>query len=93
MIGGWTFRGGGVSGWLRQQREVGEMKQQIEDRMTNRRWCARIIARCRVYSVPTGLYNDAQTKGSQSFPGSMANMANRPGKTRDSETETRIGTT
>ena len=38
------------------------MKQQIGDRMTERRWYAEIMTRCRMYSVPTGLYNDAQTK-------------------------------
>ena len=54
---------GGVQSGLDKQREDDEMKQQIGDRMTDRRWFAGIIARCRVYSVPTGLYNDAQTKG------------------------------
>jgi len=49
---------GGKSGWLR---EDDEMKQQIGDRMTDRRWYAGIKTRCRMYSVPTGLYNDAQT--------------------------------
>ena len=62
MIGGWTV-GGGVRVVKTSEQKDGEMKQQIGDRMTDRRWFAGIIARCRVYSVPTGLYNDAQTKG------------------------------